>query len=95
MVRSAEGDDAILAKYANELAASVDIILAFASGSLVAARGRRKRFPLSRWILNPILSQAERRKSLNRPGGNVTGIFLDAPEIAGKWIQLLRRWCPN
>jgi hypothetical protein len=40
--------------------------------------------------------------SLARPGGNVTGIFMDLPELAGKQIQLLReaarrcpvsRWC--
>jgi putative ABC transport system substrate-binding protein len=34
-------------------------------------------------------------ESLNRPGGNVTGIFLDAPEIAGKWIQIIREVLPG
>jgi putative ABC transport system substrate-binding protein len=34
-------------------------------------------------------------QSLNRPGGNVTGIFLDAPEIAGKWIQIIREAVPG
>jgi len=29
-------------------------------------------------------------KSLARPGGNVTGIWLDMPELAGKLIQLLQ-----
>lgn len=29
-------------------------------------------------------------KSLARPGGNVTGIWLDLPELAGKLIQLLQ-----
>ena len=28
-------------------------------------------------------------ESYNRPGGNITGVFLDAPEIAGKWFELL------
>ena len=28
-------------------------------------------------------------KSLARPGGNVTGTFLDQADIAGKWLQLL------
>lgn len=32
--------------------------------------------------------------SLARPGGNVTGIFLDLPELAGKEIQLLREAVP-
>ena len=33
--------------------------------------------------------------SLARPGGNVTGIFLDLPELAGKQIQLLREVVPT
>jgi putative ABC transport system substrate-binding protein len=34
-------------------------------------------------------------QSLNRPGGNLTGIFFDAPEIAGKWIQIIREVLPK
>ena len=34
-------------------------------------------------------------QSLNRPGGNVTGIFFDAPEIAGKWIQIIKEILPQ
>src|SRR5260221_1112293 len=95
IVRSAEGDDALLGKYANELAASVDIILAFASGSLVAARQASQTIPIVAMDLesDPIASGAA--QSLNRPGGNVTGVFLDAPEIAGKWIQLLKEMVPR
>jgi putative ABC transport system substrate-binding protein len=33
--------------------------------------------------------------SLARPGGNVTGIFMDLPELAGKQIQLLREEVPT
>jgi putative ABC transport system substrate-binding protein len=33
--------------------------------------------------------------SLGRPGGNVTGIYLDVPEIQGKWIELLREVVPR
>lgn len=33
--------------------------------------------------------------SLARPGGNVTGIFLDLPELAGKQIQLLQEAVPR
>ena len=41
---------------------------------------------------DPIASGAA--ESLNRPGGNLTGIFFDAPEIVGKWIQVLREALP-
>jgi len=27
--------------------------------------------------------------SLGRPGGNLTGVFLDMPELSGKWLELL------
>ncbi len=33
--------------------------------------------------------------SLGRPGGNVTGIFLDFPEFHGKWLQLLKEAVPR
>ena len=95
LARSAEGDDRLLAKYANELAASMDVILAIASGSLAAARQASQTVPIVALDLesDPIATGAAR--SLNRPGGNVTGIFLDAPEIAGKWIQIMREVLPQ
>ena len=33
--------------------------------------------------------------SLARPGGNVTGIFLDLPELGGKQIELLKEAVPT
>jgi putative tryptophan/tyrosine transport system substrate-binding protein len=33
--------------------------------------------------------------SLGRPGGNITGIFLDFPEFHGKWLQLLKEAVPR
>jgi len=33
--------------------------------------------------------------SLARPGGHVTGLFLDMPSLAGKWIDLLREAAPG
>jgi putative ABC transport system substrate-binding protein len=34
-------------------------------------------------------------ESYGRPGGNLTGLFLDAPEFAGKWLQLLKAIVPG
>jgi putative ABC transport system substrate-binding protein len=34
-------------------------------------------------------------KSLGRPGGNLTGVFLDIPELGGKQIELLREAVPT
>ena len=29
-------------------------------------------------------------QSYARPGGNLTGLFLDSPDLAGKWVELLK-----
>ena len=94
-VRSSRGDDQLLTKYAAELAAEVEVVLAIGSVSLVAARQASKTLPIAAIDLesDPIASGAA--QSLNRPGGNVTGIFLDAPEIAGKWVQIIREVLPH
>jgi putative ABC transport system substrate-binding protein len=94
-VRSAGGDDRLLARYADELANSTDIIVAIASGSLVAARQASQTIPIVPLDLesDPIATAAA--QSLNRPGGNVTGIFFDAPEIASKWIQIIQEMLPQ
>jgi putative tryptophan/tyrosine transport system substrate-binding protein len=34
-------------------------------------------------------------KSLARPGGNLTGLFLDIPDLGGKQIELLKNIVPN
>jgi putative ABC transport system substrate-binding protein len=34
-------------------------------------------------------------RSLGRPGGNVTGLFLDQPALAGKWLELLNEALPG
>lgn len=95
LARSAQGDDELLGRYAAELAENVDVILAIASGSLAAARRASQVIPIVALDLeaDPIAIGAA--QSLNRPGGNVTGIFLDAPEIAGKWIQIIREVIPE
>ena len=95
VVRSSAGDEQLLSKYAAELATDVDVILAIASGSLLAARRASRTTPIVALDLeaDPIAIGAA--QSLNRPGGNVTGIFLDAPEIAGKWLQIVREVLPR
>lgn len=36
-----------------------------------------------------------RVRSFARPGGDLTGLFMDLPELAGKWLQLLREAAPG
>jgi len=96
VVRSAQGNGELLSKYAGELVDSkVDVICAIASDSLEAARRATQTIPIVALDLesDPIAMGAV--QSLNRPGGNVTGVFFDAPEIASKWIQIMRELVPQ
>jgi putative ABC transport system substrate-binding protein len=34
-------------------------------------------------------------KSLARPGGNLTGMYLDIPELSGKQVELLKQIVPR
>jgi putative tryptophan/tyrosine transport system substrate-binding protein len=33
-------------------------------------------------------------KTIPRPGGNLTGVFMDFPELSGKWLELLKTSVP-
>jgi putative tryptophan/tyrosine transport system substrate-binding protein len=34
-------------------------------------------------------------QSYSRPGRNLTGLFLDSPDLAGKWLELLKAMIPH
>jgi putative ABC transport system substrate-binding protein len=34
-------------------------------------------------------------KTVPRPGGNITGVFMDFPELAGKWLEILKTTVPR
>jgi putative ABC transport system substrate-binding protein len=34
-------------------------------------------------------------QTLPRPGGNLTGVFMDFPELAGKWLEILKAIVPG
>jgi putative ABC transport system substrate-binding protein len=96
VLRSAEGKSELLGKLAIELVIDhVDVILAVASGSLEAARHASQTIPIVALDLesDPVAIGAV--QSLNSPGGNVTGVFFDAPEIAGKWVQIIKEMIPQ
>lgn len=85
-----------IAALAGELSRlQMNAIVAFGPASVRAAADATKSIPIVAVDLesDPI---AERFVSgLARPGGNVTGLFLDFPELSGKWIELLREMVPR
>ena len=81
---------------ANELArAKVDAILAIAAPGVNAAVKATTSIPIVALDLesDPVASRFA--ATLARPGGNITGLFLDFPELSGKWIELLKHGLPN
>ena len=72
-----------------------DVIFARGAGALSAARSATDTIPIVAVDLesDPIAMGFVR--NLARPGGNVTGVFLDVPELSGKQLQLLRDIIPT
>jgi putative ABC transport system substrate-binding protein len=72
-----------------------DVILAASQYAFVAAMKATTTIPIVGIDLenDPVASSWVR--SLARPGGNFTGLFLDLPELGGKQIELLKEVVPR
>ena len=81
---------------ANDLVrVKVDAILAISPAGVSAAAKATTSIPIVVTDLesDPIASGFA--ASLARPGRNITGVFLDFPEMGGKWMQLLKEAVPK
>jgi putative ABC transport system substrate-binding protein len=90
IVRLADGDVSRLPALATDLVNNrVDAIVAAAPAAVQAAAGATTSIPVIAIDLesDPVASGFVR--SLARPGGNVTGVFLDFPDFSAKCLQLL------
>ena len=71
----------------------VDVILAANAPAVEAVRRATSEIPIVTTVLvDP--AAAGLVASLSRPGGNVTGLSLVAPEVIGKQLELLRQMVP-
>lgn len=76
---------------ANDLArAKVDAILAMGPAAVRAAANATTAIPIVAVDLESDPVAEGFAAALARPGRNITGLFLDFPEMSGKWIQLLK-----
>jgi putative ABC transport system substrate-binding protein len=92
--RTVRGERAGVAATVAELVAlNVDVILCSGSWVIKSVRGATNTIPIVGLDLesDPVASGFV--ASLARPGGNVTGIFLDLPELSGKQFSSSRRSC--
>ena len=75
---------------------NVDVIVAPGGPELVAAaREATSSIPIVAHDLESDPLAKGWVKTLARPGGNMTGFFLDIPEMSGKQLALLREVVPN
>jgi putative ABC transport system substrate-binding protein len=94
--RSAQGERAGVAAMVSEIVAlKVDVILATAPWTIRTFRNATSTIPIVGLDLesDPVANGFV--ASLARPGGNLTGVFLDLPEIGGKQLQLLKETVPS
>jgi putative ABC transport system substrate-binding protein len=92
--RAYEGRPEQLAAFASELVKlKVDVIVTLGSEATRAGRRATTAIPIVMTSTNPL--GLGFIASLSRPGGNVTGVSLMAPEISGKRLQLLQEIVPG
>jgi putative ABC transport system substrate-binding protein len=95
-VRSAGGrPDALSALAAELVQRKVDVLYATGPAAIRAARDATTTVPIVALDLESDPVQAGWARSVARPGGNITGLFLDLADLAGKWLQLLREAAPG
>ena len=94
--RYASGKPEILPGLALELVKlKVDVLVAVSSSSVSAAKPVAGAIAMVALDLesDPIASGLA--ASYAKPGGNITGLFLDFPDVAGKWLELLTEAVPG
>jgi putative ABC transport system substrate-binding protein len=94
--RWAQGRPEVLPQLTRELIQlKADILIPTARPSIEAARAATTDLPL---VVNDLESDPVASgyvESLAHPGGNLTGLFLDAPTLCGKWLQQLSSIVPK
>jgi putative ABC transport system substrate-binding protein len=94
--RSAHGQPDRFPQLAAELASlKVDAIFARGTWALKAAANATRTIPIIGIDLEADPVEAGLVASISRPGGNITGLFLDLSELSGKHLQILKEIIPG
>src|SRR5260221_2625443 len=94
--RSAHDQAELFPQLALELASlKVDVIFARGTWALAAAKNATRTIPIVGIDLEIDPVEAGLVASIARPGGNVTGLFLDLSELSGKHLQILKEIIPG
>jgi len=93
--RSAHDQPELFPKLALDLARlKVDVIFARGTWALAAAKNASTTIPIVGIDLEVDPVEAALVASIARPGGNITGLFLDLSELSGKHLQILKEIIP-
>jgi len=96
ILRGSEGDPQRLPELAAELInLKVGVLIAVGPAALRVANQATKTTPIVAIDLETDPIRAGLAATFGRPGGNVTGLFLDQPSLAGKWLELLKEAAPS
>jgi ABC-type uncharacterized transport system substrate-binding protein len=95
-VRGAGGKpETFPALVADLLGQKVDVLLTSGPAALRAARDATSMVPIVALDLETDPEASGYAGSLARPGGNITGLFLDQPGLTGKWLEMIRAVAPG
>jgi putative tryptophan/tyrosine transport system substrate-binding protein len=90
VARTAEGDPDQIGPLVKEvIAKNVNVIIAAGPPVLHAARSATRTIPIIAIDLETDPVASGMAATLARPGGNVTGVFLDFPDFTAKWMEML------
>jgi putative ABC transport system substrate-binding protein len=93
--RWANGRPEQLPRLAQELVQlKVDVLVAVSPAAVRAAKAATSTIPIVAHDLETEPMTSGLVASLARPGSNLTGLFLDLPALAAKWLQLIREVVP-
>jgi ABC-type uncharacterized transport system substrate-binding protein len=96
LTRISGGDAALLAQMAIDLVnRKVDLIFAVSPTAVQAARSATTTIPIIASDLESDPVEAGFIASVTRPGGNITGVFLDFPDFGKKWLESLKETLPQ
>lgn len=96
IIRATGGDPAKVAPMLAELLAeNVDVIVPLSPEMVRAVRAATSTIPIVTFDLESDPEESGFLKSFAHPGGNITGLFLDFPDFAQVWLQLLKEAIPG
>ncbi len=72
-----------------------DVLVPIGRPSIEAARAATKELPIVAMDLESDPVASGFIASWAKPGGTITGLFLDLPGLAGKWLEMIREVVPD